>query len=96
MPQSNATEFDITVTFQYKPYRFHVLHEPVDKMHERFTVTIKDRVYVFHSNRPFLKFRIGLKRRRVEYRLVSGTMWNISFQELLVSALDQYTKAHLW
>jgi hypothetical protein len=84
--------FWIEVEFQRKKYRYHVLHEPVDKLSERFTITIRSQKPVFESNRPYLKFRTGLKRWAPKFTLKSSQMTNFHFHEILVETLKMAIK----
>jgi hypothetical protein len=71
--------FWIEVEFQRKKYKFHVLHEPIDKVSERFTITTRSQKLIFESNRPYSKFRPGLKRWEPKFTLKSGQMTNMHF-----------------
>jgi hypothetical protein len=58
---------------------------------EIITVTAKNRVLTFQSNRPLLLAK-GLKHRRINWKLVDGTLSNSHLLDVIIQNLEKRLK----
>jgi hypothetical protein len=82
--------FWISIYFQRRSYRYHVTYTPLNERREQFVVKAKNKALTFHSNRPFLKSQVGLKKWSPTYELVQGELNNTYFKELIVQEFIKF------
>lgn len=58
---------------------------------ELFRVTGRNGSIVFQSNRPLLRGN-GLKLKRIDWKLIEGTLRSMSAKDALANSLDEYVK----
>lgn len=69
---------------------------PVERIYatrqvEHFRVSGRNGSIVFQSNRPFLRAN-GLKLKRIDWKLIEGTLRSMSAKDALAQGLDVYVK----
>lgn len=80
--------FWIAVQYDRKPWRYVVEQRRTSATEEQFTVLAKKKKLVITSNRLLFRNK-GLKHRRPDYKLIQGEVWNISFLEQIIDAIDK-------
>ena len=81
-------EWMMKIIFDRKVYQYHATLIQVSNQLEHIRVVAHNKTLVFQSNRPLLLSK-GLKHRRVDYKLIEGTINNQYFLELIVKAIEE-------
>ena len=81
-------EWVMKIIFDRKVYQYHAELIHISKQLEHIRVIAHNKTLVFQSNRPLLLSK-GLKHRRVDFKLVQGTINNQYFLELIIKSIDE-------
>jgi hypothetical protein len=84
-------KFRILFERRYRNLIGEVIH--TDKISERIKVSGRNRSIVIQSNRPLLQSK-GLKRRRVDWKLVDGNMNSPFLLGLIYEEVEKYLNSH--
>ena len=76
------------IIFDRKVYQYNAQLIQVSNHLEHIRVVAHNKTLVFQSNRLLLLAK-GLKRRRVDYKLIEGTLNNSYFLGLIVKAIEE-------
>jgi len=81
-------EWVMKIIFDRKMYQYHAQLIQVSNELEHIRVVAHNKTLVFQSNRPLLLSK-GLKHRRVDYKLIQGTLNNSYFLGLIITAIKE-------
>ncbi|MDF2188142.1 hypothetical protein [Paraflavitalea sp. CAU 1676] len=82
---------EITVRIEGYMRRYPVERINATPRFEQFRVIGRNGSIVFQSNRPLLRSN-GLRMKRIEWKLIEGTLRSMSAKDALANSLDEYVK----
>jgi hypothetical protein len=82
---------EITVRIEGFMRRYPVERIYATPQFEHFRVLGRNGSIVFQSNRPFLRSH-GLKLKRIDWKLIEGSLRSMSAKDALAQSLDDYVK----
>jgi hypothetical protein len=77
-------EWVMEIIFDRKVYHYQAELIQISKQLEHFRIVAQNKTLVFQSNRPLLLSK-GLKHRRVDFKLIEGTINNTYFLGLIIN-----------
>lgn len=80
-------ELRITINHDRRNYRLLVRKLPSDQSFDYYEVVGRNGSMVFRNNGPVLR-RHNLKYRKPVWKIISGDIWNLSFKQKLLEALE--------
>ena len=84
-------KFGIVIKFERCYIRLQVERTYVSNEIEKFEVLARNKSLTFQTNRPLLKAK-GLKARKPDYKLLSGSVRNVSLLQNIIDTLHAHLK----
>jgi hypothetical protein len=81
----------INVTTRFKIYNLNATIIKTTSIKQRIKVFGKERYIILENNYPFFRSK-GLKHRRIDWKIIEGSISSQSFIEELVSVLDKHIR----
>ena len=81
-------EWVMKIIFDRKVYQYQAQLIQVSNQLEHIRVIAHNKTLVFQSNRPLLLSK-GLKHRRIDFKLIEGTINNQYFLELIRKSIEE-------
>ena len=84
-------EWYFTIAYDRKYLKLKARQVYLSEQIERIQVTGRNRSILLQTNRPFLEAK-GLKHKRIDWKLVEGSMNNAHLLQMIINTLESYLK----
>jgi hypothetical protein len=89
-PIKEIKPFTIKLNVGGNNYWLKIQQEYVSEQIERFKISgLKHNYIMLQSNRPYLRLK-GLKRKKIDWKLIEGTVHNTSALEMLLKEMTDH------